>query len=417
MASFPSPSAQKAFWSGTHRTRPPAQTVDVALGLASRVGITRVADITGLDRIGIPVIAVVRPNARSISVSQGKGLDLDSAKASGLMEAIEGYHAEHVALPLLHQTLREMRAASKPLIDVSQLPRAGSAELDPNRKLFWVQGRTLLEDEPVWVPYDAVHTDFTDDTLSRDSGLFMSSNGLASGNHHAEAWNHALYEVIERDAATVWELSKPAPDDDSTRVDLNTVNVRDCMDVLARYAQARVSVVVWDVTSNVGVPCFRCTIGEDEGTSIHPRPPATGYGCHADRTVALLRALLEAAQSRLTVISGVRDDIPQRAYDARAIHEANVPFLELARKSGQRSFTDAPSHSGDSFASDLRWTAERLASIGCKQLVGIDLTKPELGVPVVRVVVPGLEAMCSVHGYVPGARALEVLGMREPEPE
>ena len=60
------------------------------------MGITRLGDITGLDYIGIPVVVAVRPNSRSVSVSQGKGLDLHQATASALMEAIEGFHAEEV---------------------------------------------------------------------------------------------------------------------------------------------------------------------------------------------------------------------------------------------------------------------------------------------------------------------------------
>lgn len=60
------------------------------------MGITRVADVTGLDRIGIPVVMVCRPNARSLAVSQGKGIDIEAATVSGLMESVELYHAEHI---------------------------------------------------------------------------------------------------------------------------------------------------------------------------------------------------------------------------------------------------------------------------------------------------------------------------------
>ena len=64
------------------------------------MGITRIANITGLDRLGIPVVMVCRPNSRSIAVSQGKGLTLDAAKASGLMESVETFHAESITRPL-----------------------------------------------------------------------------------------------------------------------------------------------------------------------------------------------------------------------------------------------------------------------------------------------------------------------------
>ena len=59
-----------------------------------QMGITRLGNITGLDRIGIPVVGAARPNSRSVSVSQGKGLDLSQAMTSALMEPIEGFHTE-----------------------------------------------------------------------------------------------------------------------------------------------------------------------------------------------------------------------------------------------------------------------------------------------------------------------------------
>jgi len=52
------------------------------------MGITRVANVTGLDHVGIPVVMACRPNARGLAVSQGKGLTLDAAKASAVMESI-----------------------------------------------------------------------------------------------------------------------------------------------------------------------------------------------------------------------------------------------------------------------------------------------------------------------------------------
>jgi YcaO-like protein with predicted kinase domain len=90
----------KAFRAGTHRTVPPEETLRRGWRLAPIMGITRIANVTGLDTVGVPVVMVCRPNARSLAVSQGKGLDLPAAKASGLMESIEVYHAETITLPL-----------------------------------------------------------------------------------------------------------------------------------------------------------------------------------------------------------------------------------------------------------------------------------------------------------------------------
>src|SRR6516165_9803382 len=86
----------KRFRRGTHRLVTPSETLARVRPLAARMGITRLGNITGLDRIGIPVAIAVRPNSRSVSVSQGKGLELPQAMASALMEACEGLHAEEI---------------------------------------------------------------------------------------------------------------------------------------------------------------------------------------------------------------------------------------------------------------------------------------------------------------------------------
>src|ERR671923_2097286 len=113
--------ALKGHRRGTHRLVAPGATVERIAPLKSRMGITRVANVTGLDRIGIPVVMVCRPNARSIAVSQGKGLDLDAARASGLMESVETYHAETITLPLRYCSHEDLRY-SHAVVDVGRLP-------------------------------------------------------------------------------------------------------------------------------------------------------------------------------------------------------------------------------------------------------------------------------------------------------
>src|SRR5580765_5231252 len=91
------PVAPKLYFRGTHRTCTPQETLARMRPLLPGMGITRIANVTGLDRTGIPVVMVSRPNARSVTVSQGKGVTLDAAKASGIMEALEVWHAERIA--------------------------------------------------------------------------------------------------------------------------------------------------------------------------------------------------------------------------------------------------------------------------------------------------------------------------------
>jgi YcaO-like protein with predicted kinase domain len=106
--------AAKRYRSGTHRTVTPDETLRRGLRVAPVMGITRIANVTGLDSVGIPVVMVCRPNSRSLAVSQGKGLDLTAAKASGLMESIETYHAETITFPLRLCSHEELRYNPKP---------------------------------------------------------------------------------------------------------------------------------------------------------------------------------------------------------------------------------------------------------------------------------------------------------------
>jgi YcaO-like protein with predicted kinase domain len=395
--------AWKAFRRGTHRLVSPAQTVSRVLPMMRAAGITRVADVTGLDSIGIPVVMVCRPNARSVSVAQGKGLDLDAARASGLMESLEQWHAEHIVQPLRFTTAAEL-SASQRLADVAGLPRLSIGSFHPQRKLLWVEGEDLVDGGARWLPLEVVHTDYTL-PLPPGSGCFLTtSTGLASGNDRTEAVLHGLYEVIERDAVALWRAAGPARGQ-QTRVALATVDDTDCRDLLARFDRAGIAVGVWDASSDIGLPVFVARIVDrdrDPGRAVYV---SAGQGCHRSRAIALARALTEAAQSRLTVISGAREDIAPALYEQRAAQQAAM-LAEIDQPGGRaRSFTAAPDGFSERFDEDLAAVLAALRAAGLGQAMAVDLTRPELGLPVVRVIVPGLESMWEAPGYAPGPRA------------
>ena len=367
------------------------------------MGITRIANLTGLDRVGVPVAAAIRPNARMLSVSQGKGADWDAARVSALMEAAEGWHAERITAPLKLGSVDDL-APSHTLADVALLPRRSGSGFHPHLPVLWIEGADLLNDEGVWVPHEMVHTRFT---LPQPpgSGCFpATTNGLASGNHLMEAVSHGICEVVERDATACWSARPPGL---RSRVDPASVADPQCREVLDRFAAAGITAALWETTTDVGIPSFLCRIC-DEGRARRPLYPAEGAGCHPLRCVALLRTLTEAAQARLTLVSGARDDRFREDYVAltdgsaqRALH------AELASAGPLHAFGDGPEHDTDDFGDEVRpgsWS-------GCARrgsaVVVVDLTRPELGVPVVRVVIPGLEGLSEAPDYAraPGRRA------------
>ena len=78
-----------------YRTDEPEKTLARIEPLTKKAGISRIADITGLDRIGIPVFSSIRPSAETgaISIYNGKGLTPTQARISAIMEGIERYSA------------------------------------------------------------------------------------------------------------------------------------------------------------------------------------------------------------------------------------------------------------------------------------------------------------------------------------
>jgi ribosomal protein S12 methylthiotransferase accessory factor len=394
----------KTFVLGTHRSVAPAATLARLQPLLAPLGITRLANVTGLDVIGIPVVVACRPNSRSLAVAQGKGLDLDAAKASALMETIELWHAERIALPLKLASFDELRFAHR-MIDVGGLPRLSTRGFDGRLTTLWIEGFDLQQGAHVWLPYELVHMNYTLPLPPGSGSFVMSSNGLASGNHLLEALCHGICEVVERDADSVW-AARSDEARAATRLDLSSVDDPVCRGLLERYREAGVAVAVWETTSDVGVAAFRCTI-----LDAHPDPTRllyanSGMGCHPARAIALGRALTEAAQARLTTISSSRDDVTRHDYEISRNPEMLARIrARLLDDTGERRFGDAPDFLGETFDDDLRWLLERLAAAGCDSVVGVDLTHSGLDVPVARVVIPGLEPSTLVPGYVPGPRA------------
>jgi ribosomal protein S12 methylthiotransferase accessory factor len=127
-------------------------------------------------------------------------------------------------------------------------------------------------------------------------------------------------------------------------------------------------------------------------------------GCHPTRRIALLRALTEAAQGRLTAISGSRDDLPRAEYERTRDLDALQQTRLQVRGQGRRDYRSVPNHDAETFDEDVAWELERLRAAGIEEVVVVDLTRPELGIPVVRVVIPGLESGRMHPNYVAGRR-------------
>jgi ribosomal protein S12 methylthiotransferase accessory factor len=368
---------KKAYHFGTHRGRQPDETwINISPHLQI-CGISRVADVTGLDVIGIPVAMAVRPLSQTLSVSQGKGLSLKLAKLSAVMESIEFWYAESVGLPLLYQ--RTASAAIDLPYDLQELDTETGSLVSSATPMDWYAGTGLLSGSRIPVPAEAVRLSSACGQRWRPPGIRSSSNGLASGNTHAEALVHALYELIERDSLAMSDSPHHAP---ARQVDLETVTESYCVGLIQRCRDADVHLTVQRCPSRFGVPCFAAQVWSEDF-------PVTsrGAGAHADPGIALARAITEAAQSRLTAITGTRDDTaPIYEVVRHAIFSRPKPMAE------QISWSDAGQTRVpvfEDFVTECRWLASVISDKVSAEPIVVDLARrPELSV--VKVIAPGL---------------------------
>jgi ribosomal protein S12 methylthiotransferase accessory factor len=359
--------------------------------------------ITGLDVLGIPVAFATRPNSRSIAVFQGKGLTDDAARASAFMEAAELWHAENIVRPVRLASAGDLRSAGWEVVAEGLTP-SGPHRLHEGRAIPWIEAADIATGACVQLPYEVVSCNYTAPITAATGALFQATtNGLASGNSLAEAAAHALYEVIERDAITLW-MARRDQADARAAVDLGTIDDPACRSLISRFQDAGVSLRIWDVTSDISLPVFVCLAADERSTATDPE---IGSGCHASRAVALARAITEAAQSRTTWIAGARDDLAPELYaDDRRRRRARASAAWMTAPQ-TRSYRDARDVAGDSLQQDLGAALAALEAAGLRRVFVVDLTRPELGLPVARIVVPGLEGAVESDDQrpEPGARA------------
>ena len=395
------PGEAKYSGSGVERSVRPSATIRRARAVLELIGVTKVADVTDLDRVGIPNFMTVRPHdlGPGISYYNGKGTTRADAYAGAMMEAIERHAGERYDGPVIassHYNLRSEHACVDPLeIHVPMVRKYSEHSM-----LEWVLGFDLMTRRPTYAPLNCVVAPY-----SPESGLslfYTSTNGLASGNTRTEAVCHALCEVIERDAASLamaradvrpavasiltgigFDCGSSVEPGEAPLVSLRRLPRRAAA-LVGKLQRAGLEVKLQNLTSTIGIPTIGCTI-------VDPQAPAlfnthAGCGTHPDARIALTRALTEAAQSRLTGIQGGREDLPG------FVPPRDAPPAETRRSDVQPiSFDDIASYQHSSVTDDVEFIIERMRQSGFDQVVVVDITRADVAIPVVRVIVPRAE--------------------------
>src|SRR5262249_38450541 len=287
------------------------------------------------------------------------------------------------SLPLRLGTYEELRYQHK-VVDVDELPRNSSSKFHPNLRLLWCEGLDVMSGETVLVPYEMVHANYTTPFPDGHGCFVATSNGLASGNDKIEAISHGICEVVERDAATLWKLHNGGKLDEG-QLDLMSVKDRTCQQLIAKLERAGLKVAVWDMTTDIPIAAFVCLIFPRDDHATWHCSVEMGYGCHPSREVALARALTEAAQCRLTVISGTRDDIARERYKQWQDFDLIRAFRkETSMLTPTRTFSEIPTREGKTVADDVACELKCIRKAGVNRVIVVDLTKPHFGLSVVR---------------------------------
>ena len=369
------------------RVIPPEETLKRVLPLLEKAGMDPVEDITDRDNIGIPVYSVYRKNTAKGTFGNynGKGATPEQAKASAVMEAMERYSAElRDDDEIVLGTVQQVRD-NGPMIEPVDLILPARVMLGvENENIAWTTGYDLIQGEEVWVPACAVYYPYYPDG---DLQLFrFHTNGIASGNTIEEAILHAMFEVIERDA---WSIAEAF---DRTNADIiiddeNSVPGK----LLKQFEENGVKIHLKDLTSDLGIP----TIGasSDDIATKDPELLNIGVGTHLDPMIAATRALTEVAQSRTTHKHGLKVNAnlvkvtKEMGYDK--IKAVNRLWYSDSGKSVKLS--EMENLATPYVRDDIEVVLGRLVDCGFERAVVADLTRPEINVPTVRMIIPGME--------------------------
>jgi ribosomal protein S12 methylthiotransferase accessory factor len=186
-------------------------------------------------------------------------------------------------------------------------------------------------------------------------------------------------------------------------------------ELLDKFTNAGIEVIIKDITSDIGVPTIAAV--SDDIQLKDPTLLTIGMGTHTSAKIALLRALTEVAQSRLTQIHGAREDTEVADFRRKIGYERtrrlNKYWFEADR---DEDFTTIPSRDTDDFLTDIRNVVDALGNAGLNNVIVVDLTRPDIGGPVVRVIVPGGEVF-AMDGERSGRRCNEARTRRVPRAE
>ena len=398
------------FIKGTYRVKDPVDTYDSNEEKLRTAGITRITEITHLDRVKIPVFSSIRPTAQSggVSVYAGKGATVEQARASAMMEGFERYSAEKQDIDqekISISTYNEIKNESVLNPNDLLLPKSFENQNIEMQKLEWIEAEEIISESPILVPANAVFHPYIPNREIKPCAMAMfkgNTNGLASGNVIEEAVLHGIFEVVERDAWSIFELTKR----NKKQIDLDTIENDTVRELVEKFTSQGIKIKLMDITADLKIPTI---VASADDTVLKDAALLTlGVGTHLNPEIAAIRALSEVAQSRATQIHGTREDTVRADFMRKAGYEnmkrTNKDYF--VEEDEKINLSDIENKITGSIKKDIEVSIEEVQKAGLDKVIYYDLTREEIGVNVARVIIPKAELYCLDEERL-GNRALE----------
>ncbi|MEU1265954.1 TOMM precursor leader peptide-binding protein [Streptomyces cellulosae] len=346
------------------------------------------------------------------SLSGGKGLTDAEARTSALCESVERYSGtRHGDEPVVVDTLRSLGAqalhpnacqlyADRQFRERDRWNRSGSPfhhvpePFDVDRPVEWT---------PVWSVTGQCQRLLPTSMLYFPSGPpgphgpYADSNGNAAGSSPEDALVQGFLELVERDAVALWWYNRTR----QPGIDLESFGEPYIGRLRDGYRKLGRELWALDLTSDLGIPAVVALSRRTEGPT---EDIVFGFGAHFDPALALRRALTEMGQLLPAVGAGrpgggygVSDPLPVRWWRQATL--ANQPYLAADPASAPRTPGDWHYVARTDLLDDVRAVTGIVEGRGLELLV-LDQTRPDVGMPVVKVLVPGLRHFWA--RYAPG---------------
>ena len=335
--------------------------------------------------------------------SFGKGKTDIQAKTSCLGEVIERYSGTYTGNELrIKGKYSEMGEAAihlNALMNYSESQYRTRQEWNQQHHLIqWVTEPFDEEREIEWTPvwsltaqtfkYVPTAYCYYGYPLPQDySFCWSDSNGNATGNTREEAILQGFMELVERDAIALWwynRISRPA-------VDIESFNDPYLPSLKFYYKTLHRDLWVLDITSDLDIPTF---IAISRRTNKQPEDILFGCGTHFDAKIALMRAVTELNQ--MVFLSNAGSPQGKAIFNRQDMQSwcetatlENHPYLAPNKNARPKVYSQYPRYWSDDLRDDVFNCVEISAKHGLEILV-LDQTRPDIGMNVVKVMVPGL---------------------------